>query len=312
LSGRDDIAISPETRAKVLDAVEKLGYQPNSAAVALNKGRSGLVGFWMSLQYSRYRGQVLDVMRTLLSSTEMALAVSDVDEEFQWDRNLSRALRVSVDGIIAFDNSISLDAFARNRARLAPNTPFVSMGAFWSEALSYVGVDLRAGADQAMRHLLETRRRRIAYVAPLGSGLVDSGPRFDGYRSAMLEAGLSLDTIATQGAEVEQIKEALAERLSQGRMPDALLCMNDDIAVSASSALFLLGLWPGHDVALVGFDGIKETQHGLVPITTVRQPIEEMCALAFEFLKAQIEDPTAPPLQRLLSPQLIVRESSKP
>jgi len=305
LSGRDDIPIAPETRAKVLEAVAKLGYQPNSAARALNKGRSDLIGFWMSLHYSRYRAQVLDAMRTRLSKTEMALAVTDVDEEYQWDRNFSRALRLSVDGIIAFDNSISLEAFAARRDRLAPQTPFVSMGAFWSESLSYVGIDLRKGATLAMRHLMETGRRRIAYMAPFDSGLTDSGPRYEAYSEAMQEAGFELETILTNGDDVQG-----ALKLRSGALPDAILCMNDDLAISASSALILAGVRPGQEVALVGFDGIKETRHGLCPITTVCQPFEEMCELAIEFLQAQMEDPSAPLMQRVLTPQLIVRESS--
>lgn len=308
LSGRNDIPIAPETRARVLEAAMQIGYMPNPAARALNNVPTGLVGFWMSLHYSRYRSQVLDHMRSLLGKTEMALSVTDVDEEFQWDHNFGRALRAPVDGIIAFDTSISIATFAAQRKSLAPATPFVSMGAFWSERLSFVGVDLRAGADAAMRHLLETGRRRIAYLVPHNSNLDSSGPRFEAYADAMSRAGFPTRTILVRSDDVADVKAALADL---GDL-DALLCMNDDLAIAAATALVKLGVRPGHDVALVGFDGIRETEHALCPITTVRQPIGEMGALAFEFLQAQIEDPTAPLRQRLLNPELVVRESTVP
>lgn len=312
LSGRTDVQIAPETRARVLEAAEKLGYRPNAAARALMTGRSGLVGFWMSLMYSRYRGQVLDRMRQILGDTELALAVTDVDAEYAFDHSFDRALRVPVDGIIAFDNSASVEAFAREHDRIAPKTPFVSMGAYWSEAQSFVGVDLRAGADAAMAHLLEIGRRRIAYLVPFDSDLVTDGPRYEAYAHAVKEAGLPSDTILVDDQAVSSVREALRLRLAEGNPPDAILCMNDELAIAATFALPTLGPRVGHDIALVGFDGIEEGAYGPCPITTVRQPIEDMCQLAYDFLRSQIDDPEAPLQQRILTPELIVRESTRP
>ncbi|RYG26782.1 LacI family transcriptional regulator [bacterium] len=311
LSGRTDVQISPETRARVLEAAEKLGYRPNVAARALMTGRTGLVGFWMSLQYSRYRGHVLDRMRTILSGTELALAVTDVDVEYTSSHSFERALRVPVDGIIAFDNSASVEAFARQHDRIAPNVPFVSMGAYWSEAQSFVGVDLRSGADAAMAHFRETGRKRIAYMVPFNSDLVAAGPRFEAYRHAMDEAGGEGETILVEDERIGSVKSALTERLSKGLAPEAILCMNDDLAIACAFALPMLGLAAGRDVALIGFDGIEEGAYGPCPITTVRQPIEAMCSLAFDFLRAQIDDPEAPLHQRVLVPELIVRDSTQ-
>lgn len=308
LSGRADLQIAPETRARVLEAARQLGYMPNPAARALNNASIGVIGFWMSLHYSPYRSQVVEEMRAVLGKAQLGLAVSDVDEEYQWDHDFVRALRSPVDGIIAFDSSVALSTFAAERERVAPTIPFVSMGAFWSERLSFVGVDLRWGADEAMRHLLATGRRRIAYLVPRGSKLESEGPRYEAYRDAMAEAGLPERTLVAPRTDVVGLVSLLRE------MPDidALFCMNDDLAISASTALYRLGIRPGVDVALLGFDGIYETEQTICPITTVRQPIREMCALAFEFLQAQIENPTAPLQQRLLRPELVVRESTHP
>jgi DNA-binding LacI/PurR family transcriptional regulator len=310
LSGRTDVQISPETRARVLEAAQQLGYRPNVAARTLMTGRSGLVGFWMSLQYSRYRSHVLDRMRTILGGTELALAVADVDVEYEASHSFDRALRVPVDGIIAFDNSASVEAFARQHDRLAPNLPFVSMGAYWSEALSFVGVDLRSGADAAMNHLLAIGRRRVAYMVPFDSDLVAYGPRFEAYRHAMSEAGVEPETILVENEGVGAVKQALAERFAKGSAPEAILCMNDDLAMACTFALPSLGVAAGKDVALIGFDGIDEGSYGPCPITTVRQPIETMCSLAFDFLRAQIDDPEAPLQQRILVPELIIRDST--
>jgi LacI family transcriptional regulator len=312
LSGRTDLSISPETRAKVLDAARQLGYSPNSAARALTNGRTGIVGFWMSLEYSLYRGEVLDRMRTLLHGTDVAMAVSDVDEEYTSAHSFDRALRVPVDGILAFDNSASVEAFARESNRLAPMMPFVSMGAYWSESKSFVGIDLRAGADAAMAHLLSTGRTKIAYLAPWTSDLIDSGPRFEAYRDAMVGAGLEPRTVACERFVYRSIRETLVECASEGSMPEALFCMNDESALAASTILRDLGYRIGPDVAIVGFNGVEETEYSPVPLTTVRQPVEEMCALAWQFLQAQMEDVTAPLQQKVLVPELVIRESTQP
>lgn len=310
LSGRNDLSISPETRKRVLEAAKTLGYLPNSAARALTSGRTGILGFWMSLEYSRYRGQVLDCMRLNLRRTEIAIAVTDVDEEYNFAHSFDRALRVPVDGIIAFDTSASVEAFAKESDRIAPMIPFVSMGAYWSESKSFVGVDLRPGADLAMAHLLETGRKKIAYVAPWTSDLINSGPRFDAYRDAMAGAGLEPQTISIDHVAYAPIKEAF-EKIDVHSMPEALLCMNDEIAVAVATVLQNRGVRIGQDVAIVGFDGIEETEHCPVPITTVRQPIEEMCRLACEFIQAQMNDPAIAVQQRILIPELVIRESTR-
>lgn len=312
LSGRTDFSIAPETRERVLKAAQELGYLPNSAARALTSGRTGLVGFWMSLEYSPYRGEVLEFMRILLRGTEFALAVTDVDEEYNWAHSFDRALRVPVDGIIAFDNSASVEEFATQADSLAPLIPFVSMGAYWSEARSFVGVDLYKGTEKAMHHLFETGRRSIAYVAPWTSDLINSGPRFEAYCACMADAGKETQTIGIQTTTFGATKQALDEVLDQKQLPEALLCMNDEIALAAATALEKRGLHVGKDVAIVGFNGIRETATAPVPITTVRQPIEEMCTLAWEFIEAQMKDPKAPLQQKILIPELVARESSAP
>ena len=249
-------------------------------------------------------------MRTLLGGTEMTMAVTDVDDEYQWDHNFSRALRVPADGIIAFDNSASVEEFAKQRSKIAPTTPFVSMGAYWSEDQSFVGVDLHAGALEAMDHLLRTGRQRIAHMAPWTSDLINSGPRYDAYQSRMADAGLRPHVIGVERDSFAAVKEALEQEFKNGTLPEAILCMNDDLAISSAYVLQSMGVQVGKDVLLVGFDGIEEGEHFPCPITTVSQPIHEMCSLAWDFLKAQIADPRSEPRQKVLTPALIIRESS--
>lgn len=283
---------------------------PNAAAQALRGGRTGLIAFWMCLGYSRYRSQVADEMQKVLSEAGLAMAVCDADNEFIFEHSLDRVLRLPVDGIVALDGFVAAGAFAERYHRQAPPVPFVSMGAYWTDAYSFVGVDLHVGAVAAAEHLLERGRRRIAYLAPWNSGLLTEGPRYEGYREAMLRAGREPVALSVESSGVDAIAASLGQAQAEGRLPDAIFFLNDDLAMDAVSALERLGLRPGDDVALVGFNGTEGTEKGSCPLSTVRQPVPEMCRLAYEFLQAQIDDPQAAPRQRMLEPELIVRRSS--
>src|SRR5579871_6077981 len=68
LSGRGDLSIAAETRRRVMAAAQQIGYQPNATARALVTGRTGLVGFWMCLGYSRYRSHVVNRMHQVMTS----------------------------------------------------------------------------------------------------------------------------------------------------------------------------------------------------------------------------------------------------
>lgn len=308
-SERTDIPIAEKTRERVLEAARQLGYVPDPTARALTEGRTGVVGFWICLEYSHYRAQVLDAMRAAVGASRLAMHVANADEEYWRDRNFTRTYRTSVDGIIAFDSSVSLLAFGgEGSARV----PFVSMGAIFSDERSYVGIDLAAGTRQALDHLFETGRHRVAFLVPEPWQLHESGPRAEVYRSELAARGLAPDVILTEGDRVTEVRKALQRRFATVPPPDALFCVNDDVAIAASRALIQMGLRVGQDVAVLGCDGIREIEEEPCTITTIRQPIEEMCALALQFLNERIENPSAPVRRRILQPELVVRESTRP
>ena len=306
LGGRPDESVSAKARDKVLEAARQLGYTPNSAAKALRSGRSGLVGFWMCLEYSLYRSRVLAEMRNVLADTQFALAVNDVDQDYAWHHSLDRALRVPAEGIIAFEPAGAGDGLAAMNV----NLPFVSMGAFWFESRSYVAVDLQSGAEDAVEHLLQTGRTKIAHVVPKGTWFVVEGQRYDGYHRKMEEAGLPPWIIEIDDHPDRRI-ESLIDQLSVEPRPDALFCFYDDIAIDAVEALLQMNLTPGQEVAVVGCNGQAELARGPYPISTVRQPIEEMCRTAYQFLQNQMNDPAAPPEKVVLKPELVVRRTSE-
>ncbi len=308
LSGRSDLAITPETRDRVLAAAQKLGYLPNPTARALVTGRSQIIGLWTCLDYSRYRSQVVARMQRLLRQSDYCMAISDIEEEIGLHHAFSRATRVPADGIIAFDTPTASAHIVQSGN--AENRPFVSMGAYWDPRVSYVGVDLGAGALEAVRHLVAAGRRKIAFLALLAEGEEPAKSRRDAYLTVLQEAGMPVRFLETTAITVAGGEEAVALALRHPDPPDAVFCLNDELAIGAYRAIAASGRRVGGEIAVVGCDGIEETELLSYPITTIKQPVDQMCALAWEFLQRAMAEPHTPLQQRILKPELVIHASS--
>jgi LacI family transcriptional regulator len=310
MNGRRDVAIRPETRERVLAVANELRYQPNHVARALVTGRFATIGFWMCLEFSQHRAHVVHRMQQQMKDSGYELVIRDIEREIQHDPGFSRTFQLPVDGIIAFDTPTAAGAYTRVGA--ARQVPFVSMGGFWATDCDFVGVDLRSGTVDAVEHLIAVGRKKIAYLVPRTDGDWPLDARMDAYCAAMAADGRESRFIWTPGAALSDARRAVRDYLLDHGDVDAIFCHNDDMAFGAYRALCDGGIKVGHDVAVVGCDGIEEVEYLDCPLTTIVQPIDEMCSLAWEFLSRRISDPSCDLQQRVLKPQLVVRASSVP
>ena len=308
LNDDHSVSISDETRQRVWEAARQLGYRPNNNARALATGRTSTVGFWMCFLYSQYRAHVLHRMHFVMKNSGFELVIRDIEDELSRDSERPQVHKIPVDGIIAFDTPATGRKFTQTGDGLP--TPFVSLGAFWSDDGDYVAVDLYAGALDAMEHLVRTGRRRIAYVVPDNDDDIPVDPRYRAYASALDDAGLEPCLIKTDGVTLSASYRAVTEFMQAHHDVDALFCHNDDMAFGAHRAVTDLGRSIGQEIALVGCDGIEETEYLSPPLTTIVQPVDEMCEIAWQFLQNRINDPSIPLQQRTLKPSLVIRASS--
>jgi len=308
LNGNHSVSISSETRSRVIESARLLGYRPNSNARALATGRSSMVGFWMSFLYSQHRAHVLHCMQNVMKNSDFELIIRDIEDELLRDAELSSACKIPVDGIIAFDTPQAGKTFIRtNEASI----PFVSMGAFWAEDGDYVGTDLYPGSREAVQHLVDTGRKHIIYLMPGSLVDVKLEARGRAYMDVMAEAGLELRAVRLENLAVLTAWKTVHGYVMQHPDVDAIFCHNDEIAFGAHRALSDLGRKIGPEVAIVGCDGVEETDYLSPPISTIVQPIDEMCALAWQFLQNRIVQPSIPLQQRVLKPRFLVRTSSQ-
>jgi DNA-binding LacI/PurR family transcriptional regulator len=185
------------------------------------------------------------------------------------------------------------------------------LGACGSLKTDNVQVDFQAGTKRVMAHLIESGFRRIAHATFVRKDLPQEDRRLE-YALAMRDAGLKPEYIYYPLSERQRpiTRQLIQDYIRDKGLPEAIFCHSDDAALGIYRGLCDLNLRVPGDVALVGCDGIEDTEYLEHPLTTLVQPVAEMCATAWRFLQQRLEHPATPAQHALLVPQLAIRESS--
>jgi DNA-binding LacI/PurR family transcriptional regulator len=307
--------VSPEVRRTVERAVERLGYVPNPAARSLVTRRSDSVGLIITEPASRlfedpFFPRLLRGISGELSSRNLQLVLlmpEDGDAEQRLERYLAAG---HVDGVVL----VSLHGADPLPAHLqARGVPMVVGGRPpGGVSASYVDVDNREAARHAVRHLAGLGRRRIATITgpqDMGAGI----DRLEGYRDGLTEAGIPRDDrlVATADFTYEGGATAMRGLLEAAPDLDAVFAASDLMAAGALSVLRAADREIPGDVAIVGFDDSPLAAATEPPLTSVRQPIEEMGRELVRLLAASLEDAKRPARRVLLSTELVQRASSR-
>lgn len=304
--------ISEAVRERVLAVIAETGYQPHQAARSLASSRTGLLGLVIprvvqSLFADPYYPRLIRGISQVCNESGHTLALfifHTEDDERQLAPQVTR--QGFLDGVI-IAGSQTADPLIP--LLLHAGRPFVVIGEplEYPEA-SFVDVANRSGAATAVAHLLALGRRRIATI----TGRLDMAAglhRRQGYGDALHAAGLPLDEtlIASGDFEAEMAYQATLALLPH--QPDAIFAASDSMALAAQRALAEAGVTVPDEIALVGFDDLAAAETAVPPLTTVRQPIHRLGALAVETLLALIEKPEEGPRRAVLPTELIVRRS---
>ena len=299
--------VAEETRARVLAAIESLGYRRNTAARALVTRRSGTIGVIAS--GSALFGPTSTLIAVERAAREAGLFVS-VATVPRWDgpglgRGLEHFLAQGVEGVVvvaAHDRAV--DAV---RAFAAP-VPVVMVGPTQPDGdLPSVAVDQVAGARLATEHLLALGHADVLHLAG-PPDWIDARERAVGWRRALVAAGVRPRPPVVGDWRAGTGYRAGRELLAGGVLPTAVLAGNDELALGLLRAFAEAGVRVPDDVSVVGFDDIDGAAHFFPPLTTVRQPFGELgrqcLALLVELLAGR---PAAP---ALIAPTLVERGST--
>jgi len=306
-----DVPIAPETRRLVRHIAAELGYSPNKAARALATGRTQTIALWTANLRSAYYGDVIHYTNQEIIRHDYEMLVSCLTIGNDSKLDIIKVHSWPVDGILAVDLPRGWIPDLQNS--LLESKPFINVGAYVIKDTDYVQIDFKEQAAEAVRHLASQGCRRIAYIVPDFFDWFEEShdARLEGYKKGMAEVGQELVYIVTRNEQREAVGPALKAHIEEFGCPDGLFCYNDDMAIGAYPILRDYGLRIPDDVAIVGCDGIRDTSYLYPALTTVVQPMEQMCAKAWTFLEKRIQNPTIDLQQEVLAPRLEIRGSSQ-
>ncbi|MEV0262067.1 LacI family DNA-binding transcriptional regulator [Streptomyces sp. NPDC050617] len=306
--------VSERTRAIVEQAVAELGYVPNRAARALAAGSSDAIALVIPELETRlfaepYFSDVIRGVGAELADTDMQLLLTLIRTPKERKRFADYLAAHRVDGVLLV--SVHADDPLPDLLEEIEMPAVLSGRRSARETVAYVDSDNVDGARQAVAHLCARGRRAVATITgPLDMYVAQC--RLDGYREGLAAAGHAPDDLLVAPADFteEGGRRAMRELLDRRPGLDAVFVASDVMASGARQVLRESGRRVPDDVALVGFDDSAVARHMDPPLTSVRQPIEEMGRTMARVLLQEIEERTADRPQVVLPTELTERESS--
>lgn len=301
-------------REKVWQAVRDSGYRPHAVARSLVTHRTGILGVVIPEAVSTLFTDPFFPL-FLRGATEacnahqqqlMLVLLSDpTGEQEMYQRVLRNGY---LEGVIVASATVGDPLIA---AMLRDNIPFVSVGRHPDKRVHAVDVDNLGGARTAVEHLLRLGHRRIATIAGPAE-MISGQDRLEGYRQALESYHVPLNKRLVVHGDYTEAGGALAMQKLLPEGPTAVFVASDTMAVGALKWLRQAGRRVPDDIALVGFDDIPVASAVEPRLTTVRQPISRLGALAVDVLVGLLQGPPSvpPSPQRIVLPtELVIRDS---
>jgi DNA-binding LacI/PurR family transcriptional regulator len=307
--------VKKETRQRVLATIKELNYYPNHIGRALNIKSVNTIGILVA-EPANVTVHATDYYNLLMAGIEKSALTHDQDMLLSTYRNddahvdyLRLYFQRKVDGLILITPDLN---HPQIKDIPAQNIPCVIIGDRTAkETISYVDTDNFQGMSRLTEYLIEKGHRHIAFVK--GKDRIrNARDRFQGFRAAMEQHHFAIpDQWVLDGDFTPESGMNAVERLlASGKLPSALICANDLMALGALSEIKNAGIGVPGDLALAGFDGIGVTAFTDPPLTTVSQPLFDMGFAASEILFNKIKDPERPPETMVFPVELITRNST--
>lgn len=299
--------VGGETAARVLRVASELGYASSLGASSMRSTRTGVVGVFIAA-FEPFSTEVMKGIGVALGgSGNDLLAYSSLtgNEHDGWERRSLSRLGGTLDGAILVAPTV---------VDLPGTIPLVAIDPHTGPAgLPTVDSDGYGGARLAMEHLIGLGHRRIGFVSgrpDLRSALL----REAGYRSALEEAGIPFDPDLVQAGnyELRLSRDAAARLLDLAERPTAVFAANDLSAIATVQVAQSRGLSVPRQLSVVGFDDVPEAARADPPLTTVRQPMQQLGNEAVAMLTALMAQQELRRPHVTLATRLVQRHTTAP
>ena len=276
--------VATATAVRVREAMELLGYRPNASARALRRGTTETLGLVVADSLNPFFSEyTAEVVRAAAARGKRVL-VADTHQNIEAEQDIVEDLvSRQVDGLL-FASSFA--RFDRSRVFQGAGIPTVLIDCPGPvPGRRTVGSDAGGAAEMLVNHLIQHGRQRIAMIIGDG-GFGDPDPREQGWRRALSSAGLPDGAIVKVPWSREGGYAGAAALLAEDPDLDAVFASSDLQGIGLVRALHERGVRIPEDVAVVSFDGIKESEFCWPALTVARQPLTGLAAAALDLLAA--------------------------
>ena len=313
---RDWPYVAPQTRKRVQEALDTLGYRMNLSARTLKSGRSGIIALAVPTLDSPYFAELTAELVRQAAGLGWAILVDQTDADPDRERHVVEGLSGRlIDGLIYSPSALS----AADIAELRPQrTPMVLLGEHVPDhAGDAVAIDYAAASRQMTEYLLSIDPQIAAIGIQRMLAVDASRLRANGFDAALTAAGI--DPTSIPHLEVEAFSRAegaraMGQLLTAPNRPRVVFCFSDLLALGACHEARRQGLTIPQDIAIAGFDDIEEGRFSTPSLTTIRPDKTGIVGAALRFLQDRLSgrDTDPEPDSRRATPgfELIVRESA--
>lgn len=314
------VPYTSQMRTRILTVAKELGYRPNAVARGLRRGRTDTVGLVIpNRRYSFFSDIAIAVEKYAKRQKSHVVTVFSTDNENITSDHLDELETLAarqVDGMIIVPPGRNEHVVKAYQQLTDKRIPIVLVDQELEEIeASFVGTDDTNGARQAVSYLIGKGHRRIAHLS--GAYRAVSGQRrFEGYRLALEQAGLSFDPSLVFGKSFaeEDFVPAVTQLLDSNPLPTAVFCAHDLMAAEVYKQCWYRRIRIPDQISVIGFCGFMLCEYLTPPLTTMVQPAEELARRAMQMLYANLaagesgEDSS--PCERIYLPATMVERHS--
>ncbi len=299
-------SIRPETKTRVLKAMEALDYRPNQAARALASSKTKMIGILASdTDFTGPASMVHEMERAAREQGYFVVSCGiDPTDNQSVREGIDHLQRLGIEGLAIVTPHANAVEYVRANVS---GIPVVTLDSMYRMDELAVSVDNFAGGVTATQHLLDLGHKEIVHISG-PKDWFESTTRAAGYTSTMINANLvprvidgdwEISTGYRIGSEVNFLEKGIT----------AVFIANDRMALGFLHAMRQRGVSVPEQLSVVGFDDLEESQYAYPPLTTVRQDFRALGERAMQLLLLEIKGTAYKKLDRLV-PELVVRSST--
>lgn len=305
--------VSSELRARVTTAIGALGYERNSAASGLKRGKSLLIGLVVSDVTNPFFTELVHGVQNLAGEKGYSVLLGISDHDVGREAELLRLMRSHQAAGTILCPAGGIEDYSLRNLNLGHMKVVAVDNAAPELPFDTVALDNGKAATLAVRHILSFGHRKVATMAGPERQFV-SQKRLEGFLSALEEQDIKADSAMIRHGDfrMEAAFQSCVELMAQPNRPTALFVANNLMLIGVMRALAQAGLSVPGDMSVASIDDFPWSSAFQPALTVVRQPISLMADAALDCLLRRIDGDSEAPTRQLFEPELVVRQSCAP